>query len=453
MTKTTVYYTKKRLRISQFDVKNDQIRLLKNDEIPISGGDFTPAVLKEHFTKPGLAKTKIISCLFRYQVGMRFFSFPSDDEQEIFQMVNYEATEILPLKPEETVIRHLLLSKNATGYSDTLVIVTHKEEVSKLIEKFQESDLEITTLNLSSLAIFNCVQKFVLEEQNETSLDNLLVVYIEDEVVELSIIKDKRLAFSRGFLIEDISTLPNILISEIRRSLELSFEKNKEVNLDKIILSGRQVDLEMIKEAIADKFTFPLYLENKIDLALGLALTSENSVNLLSDEFIAKRQKVKLKKKLMISIVFIFLNIFLCSAVFLVNLNKKKAYLARLKEKLSQLKPEAQSVQNKLLRIQLFKMQLNSQLLILEAITDLTRSTPLGCTLNMLSINEQGILVVRGQAENSQDVLDFVLELEKSSYFRNSHLNYSSRRKVKNEEIFDFEIQTELHKNETEAKK
>ena len=64
----------------------------------------------------------------------------------------------------------------------------------------------------------------------------------------------------------------------------------------------------------------------------------------------------------------------------------------------------------------------------------------------MLSINEQGVLVVRGQAKSLGEVLDFVGSLEKSPYFKNSHLNFSSRRKLKNEEIIDFEIQADLDK-------
>ncbi len=446
MVKTVVYLTKQKLRFVQFNITNESVKILNNKDIALKDGNFESADFKNIVQKAGLQKSYLIGCLFRYQVGARFFNFPSHDEQEILRMVNYEAAELLPLKVEETITRHVVLNAKQDGYSDTLVVVSPKEEVVKLIEKFQAEGLEFDILNLSSLALFACAQKLILEKEKSSFKNGLLIVYFEDRVVEIIIIKNRKLEFSRGFVLSDAKNFSQGLISEIRHSIELFLDKTEEKSLEKIIVAGHDMDLEVIVNLLKDKFDFPVAMEKKIDIAHGLVVGGKVGLNLLSDEFISQKIRKRAKSKIILSALLIILNFILLTTLFLVTLNNKKVYLRRLKERLSELKPQAQLIQNKLIKIQMLKAQISSQNLILDAISDLVKVAPAACTLNMLSINEAGVLVVRGQAENLQDVLDFVLELEKLQNFKNSHLNYSSRRKIKNKEIIDFEIQTNLHK-------
>ena len=446
MLKNTVYLTKHKLRLSQFNITANKCRRLKDKSIVLGkDGLINSATLKGIIEKSKLQATDLISCLFRYQVGLRFFSFPSRDKQEISSMVNYEAQELLPLKPDETITRHLVLNTTQDGYSDTLVVSTQKSEVSSLFEKFKTAELKIASLNLSSLGIYSCIKNSILAEKKTVAKTDYMVVYAEDELLEIVIISNGQLVFSRGFM-TDTEGFFSILTNEVQRSLDLFFDERKQTKLEKIIVSGRDTDLGKIAASLKDKFEFPVQIDRKIDLAYGLAIADKTLMNLLSDEFITTKIWMRLKKKLLFSVALIVLNIIFLAAVFFVVLNNKKEYLNKIEKELSRLRPQASSIQNKLRKIKMITMQRNSQILILEAISDLVKVTPSGCTLNMLSINEEGTLIVRGQARNLEEVFGFVVELEKSSYFKNSHLNYSSRRKIKTEEILDFEIQAQLNK-------
>ncbi|MCP4650744.1 MAG: hypothetical protein GY853_11790 [PVC group bacterium] len=446
MLKTVIYITKQKLRLAQYNVTKESCKLLKDKSILLKGGDFDLAEVKTIIQKEGLAKGVCLSCLLRHEVGVRFYAFPSRQEQEIARMVDYEAAELLPLKPEETITRYLILNTRQDGYSDTMVMVTHKDEVLKRISKFQATGLEINMLSLSSLAIFTCVQKMILHKRKDALKGNLLVVYCEDGAVEVSIIKNKKLIFNRGFIIEDANNFSKSLISEIRHSIGLFSGDIEKEGFERIILSGRNVDLDEVKKILQDKFDVPLFIEDKIDIAYGLVLGGRSQVNLLSNEFISARVMQKLKDKFLAALLLLILNIALLGGIFIIRLHNKEAYLNNLKEKLVKLKPQAEELQNKLAKIEMVKMQLNSQILILNAIADIVKVTSSACTLNTLSINEFGVLVIRGQTQNLQEVLDFVVELEKSPYFKESHLNYSSRRKVKDKEILDFEINANLLK-------
>ncbi|MCG2711836.1 MAG: PilN domain-containing protein [Candidatus Omnitrophica bacterium] len=446
MLKTAVYLTKQKLRIAKFNVTGDGFKKVQDLSIGFKNGALDEAKIKEVIRKEGIAKTQLLSCLFRHQAGVRFFSFPTHDYQEISRMVRYEAAELLPLKPDETTIRYLVLNKKESGYSDTLVVVTHKTEVLKLIEGFQKLGLEIDSLNLSSLAIVNSLRYLMHRDKNLILKSSFMIVYFEDEAVEIIIVKNGVLAFSRGFLQGVGKNFSQVLISEIRLSIELFFNNIKQRKLSKIIIGGFRPDLEQIADALKPSFDIPFFIEKKIDIASGMVFTQRQEINLLSDEFLSERMREKLKKKIFISSVLVIANILLVAAMFWMMLSNKESYLRKIEEKLSRLKPQAQAIQNKAQKLQMVQTQLISQLLILDAITDLINVASATSTLNMLSINEQGVLVVRGQAKSLGEVLDFVGSIENSSYFKNSHLNFSSRRKIKDEELIDFEIQANLDK-------
>lgn len=446
MLRTIVYITKKRLRFVQFNLSADACKKVKEKSIALKDEQADLHALKDIMQKERFPRTNLISCIFRHQVGVRFFLFPSHDTKEISQMVGYEAAELLPLKPEEMITRYLVLNKRPTGYADTLVAVTHKEEVTKLIGKLKKAGIEIDVLNLSTLAIFNCIQKIVLEKNKSILKGNILITYFEDNAIEIIILKKGKLAFSRGFLINESKSFNKVLISEIRHSMELFFNDLSEKKFEKIIVAGRRADLSAIACLLKERFDLPILIEKDIDIAYGLAVSGVGQMNLLSNEFISRQMRSKLKQKLVISTGLLILNLAIFGAIFWVTLNNKKAYLEKLEQRLSRLKPQAQSIQNKIEKLQMLQRQLSSQILVLDAITDLANVTSSTCTLNMLSINEEDVLVVRGQMKSLQEVLDFVIEIEKSPYFKNSHLNYSSRRKVKGREILDFEIQAELNK-------
>ncbi len=443
MLRNIIYATNQKLYFAQYVLRGDSCRMLKEKNIPLENGIIDPAIIKNFLQKERIFLSSAISCLFRHQAGVRFFIFPSSDPQEIARMVDFEAAELLPLKSEETITRHLVLNTRANGYSETLVVVTPKDEVSNLVEIYHKGGLEISAFNLSSLAIFNCVQKFVLEKKKANSKGNIIVIHFEDEAVEIIIVRNGKLGFSRGFLIDDAKNYHGVLTSEIRHSIDLFFKDTKDKNLEKIVLSGKSVDIQETAEVLKERFDIPVLIEQDISLSCGLALDNMLQVNLLSDEFIKSKAKEKFKKRLFFCVFLLIINVFICGALFLTVLSNKKKYLNMLEIRAAQLKPEAQSIQNKLKKLQIIQAQLNSQTLILDAITDLINLSS-SCTLNMLSINEEKILVVRGQTNNLQDVLDFVFAIEKSSYFKNSNLNYSSRRKIKDVEITDFEIQAQL---------
>jgi Tfp pilus assembly PilM family ATPase len=443
--KTIIYFTNKKARIAQFNLNKQSIKIIKDKSIVLENNEINPLAIKGLVTKQGFAKSDLVGCLFRHQVSVRFFSFPSHEDGEIGRMAQYEAAELLPLKPEETITRYIVLKKRNNGYADTMVVVTHKEEVAKLLDKVKASAMTIESLNLSSLALLRCLNHVIGKKLPESN-DNVLLVYVEDGAVEIIIARNEIIEFSRGFVTEDINKSTQVLISEIRHSMELFFNNADENKLTRIILGSPRADLKPIAEVLKQRFSVPLQ-EEKIDIAYGLAALGDEGVNLLSNEFIRSRKAREFKNKILIAGGLLLVNILLFAGIFMIQINRKQAYLEKLNKEIIARKPLAQAVQNKLRKLTIVQTQLSSQLLVLDAITDIVDITPVSASLNMLSVNEQGDMVIRGQAKTLQEVLDFVSAIEKSEYFVNSHLNYSNRRKLRDMELIDFEIQAKLQQS------
>jgi Tfp pilus assembly protein PilN len=439
LVKTIIYLTKEKIRLAQCNVSNESCVLLKEKKIPLEQSSFDAEVLKSAVLKEGFSAQRLHSCLFRHEVGVRFFSFPSHDPQEIARMAAYESAELLPLKPEETTTRHLVLESRSDGYSKTLVVVTHREEMTKRIEQLQAAGIIVDTLSLSSLALFNCVRRLA-----GATTDTVMVVYGEDAAVEILIIKDGKLVLSRGFLVIDQKTFAQVLISEVRHSMEALHHAEPAADIKCLIVGGCDTDLTLMSGTLSGHFEIPVTIEKSLDIACGLAMPGGARVNLLSDALLAGKTRARLKKKILITGMLFVINSILIGTVFTVSFRHKARSLEALQTKLSRIMPQAKAVQDKLTQLRLVRHQLRSQALILDAITDLMNAASASCTLTMLSINEEGVLIVHGQTENLQAVLDLVTELEKSEHIEKSRLNYSSRRKTKDKELLDFEIQAAL---------
>ncbi|MDD5745709.1 MAG: hypothetical protein PHO30_00450 [Candidatus Omnitrophica bacterium] len=448
MVKTVVYSTKQKIRWVEYTLKGRSCLISKEAVVPVPQPLFDVNTVKTALREKGVVLGAVLSCFFRYEVSVRFFSFPSHDLPEIARMVNYEAADLLPIKPEETITRFVVLDSRANGYADTFVVVAHKEEVMKQVERLREIGLNLEAVYLSSLALFHCLRFVDDPDKSCLSGRNVIVAYYEDSVVEILIISDGKLVLSRGFLVDQQKNLPQVLSSEIRHSIESFLHMSREKAVQELILGGWNTDLSPVAAMLKEYFDIPVRIEPRLDIACGLAVSGEQQVNLLSDEFLAKKVFKRIKRKLILTTALLLVNVVIAGAIFMVSLHNKKTYLAMLEERFRRLKPEADMIMAKLQKLQMVKQQVSAQILILDAVTDLVNLTSSSCVLNMLSINENGSMVVRGQTDNLQDVLDFVSKIEKSTFFRNGRLNYSSRRKIKDNELLDFEIQAELNREQ-----
>ncbi len=442
------YFTNRCLKLVQYKVSGSSTEKIKEKTLPYGEDTFNPQAIRTLFQKEGFFKSRVVGCLFRHQVVARFFVFPSQDPDEVARMVRYEASDLLPLKAENMITRYLILNQRGGGYSDTLVIVSHKEEINKIVKFFNAAGLRIDAINLSTMGLLECMREVFFKRRQAGIKSNIMLVHFENEIVEIIAARDGHLSLSRGFVVDRSRNITQVLLSEIRHSMELFFDQTKTKHMDRIVLSGHREDLPDLARMLEEHFEIPLSVEDRIDITKGLANKNVERVNLLSDEFMLNKLDQKLKKNFLIFSALFLINVFLLSAVFFVGLNNKRRYLKRLKVRLIRLKPEAEAVQQKLEKLKVFQNQLSARVLILDAITDLVKNVSPSCTLSMFSINEQGVLVVRGESKGLQDVLDFVLELDKSPYFKNAHLNYSSRRKLQDRQVLDFEIQADLNRKQ-----
>ena len=66
MLKTTVYLTKKKLRITQFNISKESFKVLKDKSIPLSESGFDSNQLKIILQRENLAKINLTAVLFRH---------------------------------------------------------------------------------------------------------------------------------------------------------------------------------------------------------------------------------------------------------------------------------------------------------------------------------------------------------------------------------------------------
>ncbi|MCM8812614.1 MAG: hypothetical protein NC924_01595 [Candidatus Omnitrophica bacterium] len=434
----TIYRTSTKLRVCRFQAVKDTLHLLKEHVIPAPEDAVQLAAL---LRAEGFAGEPLIVGLARQNTTARFFRFPTQQAREIDKMVRYEAQAMLPLKPEEIVVRYQLLRKRPDGYSEVFAVVAQREDVLTAVRVIEEAGARVDGLALSTLALNAAVQEQLRPGKARPgwAAETFALAYVEDGGAEFCVYHQDALAFSRATSLSGAAAL----CAELRRSLELFAQEHADKSVGCVVVAGAPEAADAV-EALQRELSLPVIRDPALDIARGLAAPIAESVDFLDDRRIAARRQRRLRRLWGIAAALALVNAALLVLVFLLTENRRQQEIAALERRVAAAKPQAQEIQRKLQKIELVAGQRRAQVLTLEALTDIVRLSPAACTLNLLTLDESGVLVARGQAERLEDVFAFVDALDKSDFFRDSHLNFSSRRKLRDRELLDFEIQARL---------
>lgn len=384
-------------------------------------------------------RNNFLTLIPRSQVTIKSFELPSTSANEIKQMVNFQLQNSLPYRLENLIIQNLMYPSSKEGYLQVKTVVVQKELIENLIEIFKLSTIKVSRIDLSSVVLINRFKMVYKREAffKETSL----LIDIEGEGIDFVFIRNGQILLSRGVLLNKDNFKEDFL-REIKKSLSLFSHKFQD-KLLLILLWGRRPDLSNLADLISGHTDLEVQVKESENLLKSLAYSTyeeKEKINLLPD-LVREKQRHNLKRKnflriiLFIAVIFIFL----ITGLFF-DFKEKQKQLTDINYQIEQIKSDAVEIQQKKLIIESALMNQAKTLQSLEILGELYSITAPGIFFSSFSLTPAESAIIKGQAEELDKILEFVSKLESSSLFENVELKYTSKRRLKEKEIIDFEI-------------
>lgn len=411
-------------------------------------------------TEHKVGSTDVILSIPRSKVTVKNIRLPSMDPREIEKMAGLQAAKQLPFPPEKIVFGYLALDKDDTGYTDILMALAHRNAIDNLLTILNQADIYAEKLILSSEALYLWHRERLKEEAGKGSI---LAVDIGRIYLEILVIKNGRLDFTRSVMLPQAEDIQTRIAEEIRNSLFTYEKETQGGKIDKMILTGRQSVLNKEAPALKREFSMPMvYIdavrssprEEGVKLPNDAGISSDSFTSLISAAFNAERLETNLipaeirsarilklmRESFLISIALSLSLLIGVGAIVMKNFMDKRRSLAAINKLLDASKPQVKNLTVYRDVTEIVKSQLALTGSSVDIIRELYSRVPKEISLSIIDYEEGKNCLLRGVSEKLSDVFKFVSTLEESPYFENVKVNYATKRAIKNTEITDFEI-------------
>ncbi|MCK4402104.1 pilus assembly protein PilM, partial [bacterium] len=280
--------------------RESEIKILSLTAEKTTSDNEKAAKLKHIISNLKIKPKKVIACIPRSLVTIRYLNLPSVSKKEIAHMVQFQAEKQLPYSKDELVTAFKVIKSNKDGYSRVMLVLVHQDVINKQLELLRDLKLNPEYIELSSQAAASAF----IKEHPEI---NKPVAFIDIDMfsVDIQVIFNGELVYTRN-----ISLARNVFLSENRTQESLLEEITKSLNsykkdnreITSIFVSGKAHN--KLCENLSKGFDMPVEIfnpEEKISIAnqcetslcsiIGLIRNFPNVLlNVLPDEIKTQKQ-------------------------------------------------------------------------------------------------------------------------------------------------------------------
>jgi len=409
--------------------------------------------------KLGYNNQPVILSLPRQYAALRYLKIPSQQPQEIERIVNLQAPHYLPYQLSELITGYQVISTDKQGYSGINMVVVHTDVVKRHLDIFREAKIREFKIVLSSYGLCNLYHYLYPEEDLP-----VMAVDIDSSQIELAIVSRGKLLFSRSFKLSNTHfEQDKIFIEEIEKTRNAYSKDVPGGALKKITIFGGRVSLEEFAQALKKRIDLPVEISNyneKIGLEealisrishsegsfaglFGLGLENiPEALNLIPQNIKELSRKNSRRREYVRSALFIIGAILILMLAISKSLDNKAKYLSGLKLELNKIVKEAKPLEDIDRRLKLLENRLQKKPSGLDALFEAQGVAPANISLLSLAYEEDGEVILRGQAPELNFVLTYLAELEKSPVFKdfNIKIRYATKKNTQRGEMVEFEI-------------
>lgn len=402
---------------------------------------------------------RFILSLPRQIAAFHYVRLPSHNPAEIREMSLLQAAKQLPYEPQAIVLGYQIIRERPDGYADVLLIIVHQDIIRKYLRLLEKYRLEPREITIDSQGVSHWLKlQGSVEAAGPAAIVELDAGYVRLDIVAFGVVIYSR-AFSLNAAAADYKLR---LTEEINKSISAYEKENIALQPQSMIFTGAEELLNGIDDTLSLQPPFK-YIKrsqsegiqlksvsaahaiglqkNSFAALLGMTLSrGAPAFNLLPEDTLAKRQKISYARQLYTAGALSCLIIAIIGAGMFLGFSERKKIIQRLNAQLSIFSEDVEQIEKKAKKLNYVQSQLAQANICLDALAEVFRIAPADIHLAFFGYDNDKPVILKGYAKTLAMVFGFVNDLEASEIFKEVQARHSSKRKVKDEEIADFEI-------------
>jgi len=413
-----------------------------------------------------LCLDRCVVCLDRSYVSSRIIKLPTVNQDEIKDMVRWQAAKLLPHFIDEIVVSHRTITVSDDGFSYVLVVVVPQSSVEKYARICDGLRLKPSLFTISSEGL----QEWYRSQQSSFGADDVCALFdIEEGRCEAVVLFQGKFVFSRSFSLPagmQTAQVKQKIIEEVRASLESYGKQEIYRPIKSTVLIGDENKIKDFVSFFTYNFSLtPRCIHHFANLDIKKASTivsSEGTVSFASAcgcllgenalsfnlmpaqsqfRLLYAEKKQQLKKTLILAV---------CAAVFFLgavssSFHRKKQFIDSLDAQINSINPAAREIETIKNKMAIISDQLDSRGSCLEILRELYAVTPEEISLAAFIFDDEKSVVIKGNAAKMSSVFNFVPVLSRSDFFDNVEVRYATQRRTARGETTDFELVCQLN--------
>ncbi len=445
-----------------------RLRLLREDAV--ASAEEVSQRLRQLRRSFRFLRAQVVAVLPREQVITRLVKFPSVQTAELRQMVHLYAKTQLPY-PSEQAVMDFYVVQQENGFTTVVVIAAQREIVERHWNILRAAGFRPSLLTVSSWGALGWYRKMLHPQKSKTAAplavqEPVLIVNVDQARTEMVVIRKEAILSSRSMAQglqdwHDAGEGMEILALEIERSRVALRKELPDTEVQSVLLAGLTSWLEG-SEAFAERLGLPLkvieagglFPEWKASAAMnfsplvvgGLALSGSREWVCLNPPEIAVETYQRRQIRDLILIGGLLLGVCgLGATLALRHVSRQRLRLDHFEQLLNVQQPQARGLQEILRAVQMARSVLQARQRLATALAGVFRASPEAIGLEAIAFeHEKQTLMLRGQTQTTQQVLEYIRQLQHLDGVKKVHMKYTRRRQMAKGERVDFELALDL---------
>lgn len=408
----------------------------------------------------------------RNSVTLRNLRIPSANPNEIDDMIKLHVGRQVPYAKEEIVSGYRIIGKDTMGYSKVMLAIVHRESIRKVFRILEKAGLYTDRVELSSDGALSWLCK-AAKPADLKSGEAFIILDIDSAFTDFVVSTNENIVFSRVIALgadalSDESKWQKF-IGEMKQTMVISQGEEILQKPTRVFVSGAVEKLRALSSKIEIEFNLPsqvvdplinLPLAKEVEkkpaeifesvsfsALLGLGLdTLKKKINFVLPEAQIRRALRDRSREMIFLASGIMYVILIVCGIYLEKMNNRQAYLGMLNKRYEKIAGESEGLNEKMERIKRIKAKLDTRFSALNCLYEISKLMPPEIVLLNLNFQKDDKVSIKGQSREMSDVFKFITILEGSPLFKDVSTRYTTRKKLKDSDIIEFELSCPVEK-------
>ena len=412
-----------------------------------------------------LSSPEVIIIVAPHATIAKNIEIPSLNEQEIKEIVDLQAGRHTPYSREEIIIDYINIGTYQENYTKILLIIVTLSVIRRQIDILEKANLKIEKVYFSPEMI-TCLCSNILKFKQDGTVE--AIIHVDAHFTDFIIVTKGKVVFVRSIpigrqhLLNEKERYQMRFVEEVKKSFETYQTEDIGPLPEEIILTGSSQDCEALQELLNQMLFMPVklfpYLEHipmasqelKKSLAIGedsfldiiapLLNPDRAQINLIPEEVKLRKKFEEKSKDLVTSGMFVMIILAMLCLSLIGNIFFQSSYLTKISDKYEPVIEASKRLENEFSQIRTIKNALKNRIMALDVLAELYNLIPADIQLSGIKFTLQGKFSIEGNSRTMGTVFSFIGDMEESEFFKKVESRRTTKRRVNDREIVDFEI-------------